>query len=278
MSLYQQHNEFLNTELLLFSYASVCVCACMFVHLRVCVRGRGTEIAQMQWIEKDFWNTAIKCSIPEKMDFARFEQPSMWICSLWIRLQWYLENKLDVSVSGFDIFIIWYMFHDIRLRSDTVMALRCPWSITFLTEYIKETTTFISVERKNSTSHILYQRHIVIMHYCSIKFHWNSLETGSMMLVISLWKHGGDTISHLQKVHGHSGHYPWTLSGWSNGTRIHGQCPFSPWTLSTQSMDNVHSVHGQCPLRAWTMCTESMDNVHSVPGLFPWVFSTLYLV
>ena len=62
------------------------------------------------------------------------------------------------------------------------------------------------------------------------------------------------------------------------GVLERGQCPLSPWTMSTQSMGNVHSVHGQCPLRPWTMSAESMDIVHSVHGLFPWVFTTLYLV
>ena len=65
------------------------------------------------------------------------------------------------------------------------------------------------------------------------------------------------------------GHCPWTLSGWSIGTRVHGQYPLSPWTMSTESMDIVHSVHGQCPLSPWTMFTETMDNVHWIHGQCP---------
>ena len=49
MSLYQHHFGFLNTELLLYSYASKHVCVCVCVCLCVCVHiFVSEEIAQMQ--------------------------------------------------------------------------------------------------------------------------------------------------------------------------------------------------------------------------------------
>ena len=91
----------------------------------------------------------------------------------------------------------------------------------------------------------------------------------------------------VEKVHGISGQSPWnpwTLSGWSIGTktldnfqRIHGKCPWSfssmsveffpvcPWNFSMESMEFFHGIHGLFP--------QSMEIVQGISGQNPWTMS-----